>query len=129
MIGNKQHHLLLCLEVFRSEMDYAREYGSEELEMRQQAKREKLFIVEEITESHSAKETGQRPQFKYMIDSLHQGKYNAILTWAPDRISRNAGDLGRIVDLIDQGKLLFIQTHTHMFSNNPNEKFLLMILD
>lgn len=98
------------------------------MEMRQQAKREKLFIVEEITESHSAKETGQRPQFNYMIDNLHQGKYNAILTWAPDRISRNAGDLGRIVDLMDQGKLLFIQTHTQMFSNNPNEKFLLMIL-
>ncbi len=98
------------------------------MEMKQQAKREKLNIIEVITESHSAKETGQRPEFNYMIDMINQGKYNAILTWAPDRISRNAGDLGRIVDLMDQGKLLFIQTHTQMFSNNPNEKFLLMIL-
>lgn len=97
-------------------------------EMRAQAKREKAEVIEEITESHSAKETGQRPQFNYMLDNISKCKYNAIITWAPDRISRNAGDLGRVVDLMDQGKLLFIKTHTQTFSNNPNEKFLLMIL-
>ena len=31
MIGKRNHHLLLCLEVFRSEMDFAREKGSDEL--------------------------------------------------------------------------------------------------
>ncbi len=31
MIGDRLHHLLLCLQVFRSEMDFAREKGSEEL--------------------------------------------------------------------------------------------------
>jgi hypothetical protein len=31
VIGDRKHHLLLCLQVFRSEMDFAREYGSEEL--------------------------------------------------------------------------------------------------
>lgn len=98
------------------------------MEMRELARREKIEVIEEITESHSAKETGQRPQFNYMVDNLYRGKYNAIITWAPDRISRNAGDLGRIVDLMDQGKLLFIKTHSQTFSNNPNEKFLLMIL-
>ena len=98
------------------------------MEMREQAKREKAEVIEEITESHSAKETGQRDKFNYMVESIAQGKYNAIITWAPDRISRNAGDLGRIVDLMDQGKLQFIKTHSQTFSNNPNEKFLLMIL-
>ena len=98
------------------------------MEMREQAKREKAFVIEEITESHSAKETGQRDRFNYMVENIYNGKYNAIITWAPDRISRNAGDLGRIIDLMDQGKLLFIKTHTQTFSNNPNEKFLLMIL-
>lgn len=98
------------------------------MEMRELAKSQKLNIIEEVTESHSAKETGQRPQFNYMLDNILKGKYNAIITWAPDRISRNAGDLGRVVDLMDQGKLLWIQTHSQIFSNNPNEKFLLMIL-
>jgi hypothetical protein len=30
-VGDRKHHLLLCLEVFRSEMEYARQHGSEEL--------------------------------------------------------------------------------------------------
>lgn len=97
-------------------------------EMLQIAKREKINIVETITESHSAKESTQRPAFNHLLDSVNQGKYNAILTWAPDRLSRNAGDLGRIVDLMDQGKLSHIKTYSQSFTNNPNEKFLLMIL-
>jgi site-specific DNA recombinase len=59
---------------------------------------------------------------------LREDQYNAVLTWAPDRLSRNAGDLGSIVDLMDQGKLLHIRTYSQTFTNNPNEKFLLMIL-
>lgn len=97
-------------------------------EMLKIAKREKVNVVETITESHSAKESGQRPEFNILLSKLSEGKFNAILTWAPDRLSRNAGDLGRIVDLMDQGKLLQIKTYSQSFTNNPNEKFLLMIL-
>jgi len=64
------------------------------------AKREKLNVAEVITESHSAKESGQRSEFNKLLQELGEGKFNAILTWVPDRPSRNAGDLGRIVDLI-----------------------------
>jgi len=97
-------------------------------EMLQLAEREGLEIVAMKRESHSAKETGQRPVFNEIIEEIRDGKYNAILTWAPDRISRNAGDLGKIVDLMDAGKLLQIRTFGQTFGNNPNEKFLLMIL-
>lgn len=31
MIGNRKHHLLLCLQIFSSEMEYSRKKGSEEL--------------------------------------------------------------------------------------------------
>ena len=31
VIGDRKHHLLLCIQVFRSEMDFARENGSDEL--------------------------------------------------------------------------------------------------
>lgn len=92
------------------------------------AERESLEIVCMKRESHSAKETGQRPIFNEIVQEISEGKYNGILTWAPDRISRNAGDLGRIVDLMDSGKLSDIRTYGQRFSNNPNEKFLLMIL-
>ena len=97
-------------------------------EMLELAERERLEITEIKRESHSAKDTGQRPIFNEIIEEIKQGKFNGILTWAPDRISRNAGDLGRIVDLMDQKLLVEIRTYGQRFTNNPNEKFLLMIL-
>ncbi len=97
-------------------------------EMMQLAEREGLDITEIKRESHSAKDTGQRPIFNEIIEEIRQSKFNGILTWAPDRISRNAGDLGRIVDLMDQKLLVEIRTFSQRFTNNPNEKFLLMIL-
>jgi DNA invertase Pin-like site-specific DNA recombinase len=97
-------------------------------EMMDLAVKENLNIVDIKRESHSAKETGQRAIFNELIEDIRSNKYNAILTWAPDRISRNAGDLGKVVDLMDQGILQEIRTYGQKFSNNPNEKFLLMIL-
>jgi len=97
-------------------------------EMLLMAEREKLNVIEIKRESHSAKETNQRPVFNEIIDELRQGKFNGILTWAPDRISRNAGDLGKIVDLMDAGLLSEIRTYGQRFTNSPSEKFLLMIL-
>ncbi len=97
-------------------------------EMLQIAERESLQIVEIKRESHSAKETGARPIFNELIADIKAGKFNGILTWAPDRLSRNAGDLGSLVDLMDQKLLFEIRTFGQRFSNSPNEKFLLMIL-
>lgn len=97
-------------------------------EMLQLAEREKLLIVDIKRESHSAKASGQRPVFLEILEDLRSGKYTGILTWAPDRLSRNAGDLGSLVDLMDQKKLVHIQTFTQKFTNDPSQKFLLMIL-
>ena len=97
-------------------------------EMQALAAKEGLKVSEILQESHSAKDSGQRPMFMKLLSDIREKRFNGILTWAPDRLSRNAGDLGNLVDLMDQGKLLQIRTFSQMFSNNPNEKFLLMIL-
>ena len=90
--------------------------------------KEGLEVVEIKRESHSAKLSGGRPVFMELIEGLRDSKFNGLLTWAPDRLSRNAGDLGSLVDLMDSGKLAQIRTYSQKFGNNPNEKFLLMIL-
>lgn len=46
-------------------------------EMQLLAKREKLDIVEVITESHSAKESGQRPEFNKLLLGISEGRYNS----------------------------------------------------
>jgi len=97
-------------------------------EMLALAEREKLQVVDIKREAHSSKEVGQREVFNQMLDEIREKKYNGILTWAPDRLSRNAGDLGSIVDLMDKKLILEIRTYSQRFTENPNEKFLLMIL-
>lgn len=97
-------------------------------EMRALAVNEGLNVVCELQESHSAKDSGKRPVYNQMLAGIASDEYNAVLTWAPDRLSRNAGDLGSVVDLMDQHKLLHIRTYSQTFTNSPNEKFLLMIL-
>lgn len=97
-------------------------------EMAQIAQREGLNVVDVKRESHSAKASGQREIFNELITDIRSGKFNCILTWAPDRLSRNAGDLGSIIDLMDQKLLIEIRTYSQRFADSPNEKFLLMIL-
>ena len=97
-------------------------------EMTALAEKEGLTVVDVKQESHSAKMSNTRPFFIELLNDLRESKYNGILTWAPDRLSRNAGDLGSLVDLMDMGKLQHIRTYGQTFSNSPSEKFLLMIL-
>lgn len=97
-------------------------------EMLDLAQREGITVADIKREAHSAKATMQRPVFNQMLQEMRNGRFNAILTWAPDRLSRNAGDLGALVDLLDQKVIVEIRTFSQRFTNNPNEKFLLMIL-
>ncbi len=97
-------------------------------EMLQIAERENLEIVDIRREAHSAKDSGQRPVFKEILEDIRRERFNGIIVWHPDRLSRNAGDLGSLVDLMDQKLLVQIRTHGQTFTNNPSEKFLLMIL-
>ena len=101
---------------------------SQTKEMLTLASRDGLNVVEIYRESHSAKDCGMRPVYNQLLNDIRTGKFDGILVWHPDRLSRNAGDLGALVDLLDQKKLVEIRTHSQRFTNNPNEKFLLMIL-
>jgi site-specific DNA recombinase len=120
-----------CLYARKSSEDDERQalsIDSQIKEMLAIATRDGLQIVEIKRESHSAKASGQRPVFNELLTGIRSGRFNGIIAWAPDRLSRNAGDLGSLVDLMDSGGLVEIRTHGQAFSNSPNEKFLLMIL-
>jgi DNA invertase Pin-like site-specific DNA recombinase len=128
-VENQQlRYCLYARKSTESDERQAMSIDSQIKEMMEQANSESLNIVEVRQESHSAKLSGARPVFKQLIADIDRGLFNAILTWAPDRLSRNAGDLGALVDLMDRKQLLHIKTYSQTFSNNPNEKFLLMIL-
>ena len=77
-------------------------------------------------ESRSAFVVG-RLEFEKMINDIEAGRINAILVLHPNRLARNVIDGGRIIDLIDRGKLKEIRTPAHVFRNNATEKFMLGI--
>ena len=127
----EKEELRYCLYARKSSEDDERQalsIDSQIKEMTTMAKRDGAQIVEIRRESHSAKASSARPVYNQLLKDIREGEFNAILTWAPDRLSRNAGDLGTLVDLMDQGLLHEIRTHGQTFTNNPKEKFLLMIL-
>ena len=135
LIGNpvvlpitKVKYVLYARKSTESEEKQILSIESQVKEMLQIAERDGLEIIDIRRESHSAKDSGQRPVFKELLEDIRRQRFNGILTWAPDRLSRNAGDLGSLVDLMDQKLLIEIRTFGQYFKNSPNEKFLLMIL-
>ncbi len=58
--------------------------------MLEMANRDGLNVTEIRRESHSAKDSAQRPVFTELLIDIRSGKFNGILIWAPDRLSRNA---------------------------------------
>jgi len=126
--GVRQKYCLYARKSSEADEKQALSIDSQINEMLALAKKENMEIVEVRQESHSAKASGTRPVFNGIVEDIGNGLFTSILTWAPDRISRNAGDLGRIVDLMDRGALINIRTHNQNFTDSPNDKFMLMIL-
>src|SRR3972149_8217658 len=73
-------------------------------ELREFAKQQNLFIVREYEESQSAKEPG-REIFNEMLGEIEKGTAQGILAWNPDRLARNSVDGGRVIYLVDTGKI------------------------
>ncbi len=95
-------------------------------ELREYAKRENLVIVEEFVEGKTAKAPG-RPIFDFMLKQIEGGLVDGILAWHPDRLARNSIDGGRVIYLIDIGKLADLRFPTYRFDNSAQGKFMLSI--
>ena len=95
-------------------------------ELKEFAKKERIEIVEFITEAKTAKMPG-REQFAEVLKKIERGQANGIVAWHPDRLARNSMDGGNIVYLLDIGKLVDLKFPTFWFDNTPQGKFMLSI--
>jgi DNA invertase Pin-like site-specific DNA recombinase len=95
-------------------------------ELRAFAKQENLNVVGVLIEKRSAKIPG-RPIFNEMLNKIERGEANGILAWHADRLARNSVDGGRIIYLLDTGKLAALKFSTLWFENTPQGKFMLSI--
>jgi DNA invertase Pin-like site-specific DNA recombinase len=81
-----------------------------------------------ISESGSAKKSGNRPIFDKMIEGFIAGKYHGLIAWSPDRLSRNMLEAGQLIEMVDLEQIQDLCFRTYQFENNPNGKMLLGIL-
>ena len=95
-------------------------------ELREFAKAEKLEIVDSLCESKTAKEPG-RTKFGEMLDKIEHGQADGIIAWHPDRLARNSIDGGKIIYLVDTGKIKSLKFPTFWFESTPQGKFMLNI--
>ena len=80
-------------------------------ELREYARRENVEILQEFTESTSAKKPG-RELFAKMISKIEASEGVGILAWHPDRLARNSVDGGKVIFLVDTQKIVSLRFPT-----------------
>ena len=104
------------MSIASQEAELARRFGGDE----------GISIVRTYTEAKSAK-TPSRPVFGEMLARIEAGEADGIVSWAPDRLARNSIDGGRIIYMLDEGRLIDLKFATYTFENNTQGKFMLQI--
>ncbi|MBU1102494.1 recombinase family protein, partial [Patescibacteria group bacterium] len=95
-------------------------------ELKEFAAKEKLEITASFQEAKTAKEPG-RMKFGEMLSRLEGGEADGIVSWHPDRLARNPIDGGKIIYLVDTGKIKSLKFPTFWFEDTPQGKFMLNI--
>ena len=95
-------------------------------ELRAFAKQNNLNILDIFIEKQSAKIPG-RPIFGEMLERVEKGEADGILAWHPDRLARNSVDGGKIIYLIDCGRIAALKFPQFWFEPTPQGKFMLSI--
>lgn len=88
-----------------------------------------------VTEKLSARKSStyvpkskKRVQFDEMLEGFRIGKYHGLISWSPDRLSRNMRDAGEVIELVDEEYIQDLAFCTYSFENTPNGKMMLGIL-
>ena len=87
-----------------------------------------IKIVKEFRESKSAFEPDKRPQFKELLELIDAGKIDGIISWHPDRLSRNAVDAANITHRVTKGIIKDLKFASGFgFDNSPESMMMLQM--
>ena len=95
--------------------------------MRTKAKQEGLTVAHELTESRSAKEPRNRPQFEWMLKLLDSGETDSLLCWHLNRLFRNSVDMAAIQWRLQKGVIRRIVTPDRVYL--PEDNVLLFYME
>jgi len=95
-------------------------------ELKLLAIKEDIDVIDIFVEKQTAKVPG-RPVFNEMLLRIEQNEASGILAWHPDRLARNSVDGGKIIYLLDTGKIAELKFPTFWCDTTPQGKFMLSI--
>ena len=96
-------------------------------ELEKFAERNNFKIVDTLEESASAYKTG-RPKFNDMLKRIENGEASGMLVYHLTRIARNSFDGGRVIYMMDEGKIKEIRTpEKAYYSTISDDKFMMHI--
>jgi len=126
MAGQRAKYFMYARKSTESEDRQVASIESQIGELRKLAGTNGLEIVEELSEAKSAKAPG-RPVFSDMIRRIDRGEAQGIICWKLDRLARNPIDGGTISWMLQQGKLMHIQTYERAYW--PTDNVLMMSVE
>ena len=124
---NDRRFFIYARKSTESEDRQVRSIGDQLAELHELARKEGLTVVEEFVESQTAKVPG-RPVFDEMLARIESGDATGILAWHPDRLARNSLDGGRIIWLVDSGRITDLRFSTFRFESTAQGKFMLAVM-
>jgi site-specific DNA recombinase len=116
-------YFIYCRKSSEEEERQALSIESQLKELREYANKNKLCVVDEFVEAKSARKPNNRPTFNQLLLDLQTNKADGILSWAPDRLSRNAPEGALIVDLLDKGIIKDLKFPSFYFEPGPQGVF------
>ena len=116
-------YFIYCRKSSEEEERQALSIESQLQELRDYARKNNLTVVDIFTESKSARKPNNRPVFQEMLNLIEAGQAEGILSWAPDRISRNAPEGALIVDLLDRAVIKDLKFPSFYFESGPQGVF------
>ena len=126
----KRRYVIYLRKSTDDEAKQVRSLPDQRIECLKLADRLEITVRDEdiIEESKSAKKSGERPLFDDMLQGFRTGKYHGLISWSPDRVSRNMKEAGEVIEMIDDQAIQDLAFVTYQFDNSPNGKMMLGIL-
>ncbi|MDD5731942.1 MAG: recombinase family protein [Patescibacteria group bacterium] len=119
-------YFIYCRKSTEGEENQVLSIPAQKSEMIPFAEKANLEVVELLEESKTASKTG-RPVFNKMLDRIEKGEADGILVWQPNRIARNSMDGGRVIYMMDEGKIKEIRSPFRTYINTSEDKFFLAL--